>query len=258
MANGYIDIDGHPTWVEDTGTDQPAAVLLHGAFSATDLLNGVLLDALSSTHRVVAFDRKAHGRTADTDAPLHYETMADETVGVLRDVVAGPADLVGYSDGANVALITAMKVPDLIRSLVLIGANYRADGVIEGAVDATPGDPFYAVLESMYGAVSPDGAEHFAVVAEKTMTMIHNEPTMSEADLESISAPALVISGDDDAIHLEHTIALYRALPNSRLAVVPGASHLFPLEKPAHLAALVTEFLADLSPPTTMMPVRRA
>lgn len=63
--------------------------------------------------------------------------------------------------------------------------------------------------------------------------------------------------GDDDMMTLEHTTALYRAVPGAQLAVVPGASHLVPLEKPALVDRLILEHLSQ-DEVDTMMPVRRA
>ena len=68
--------------------------------------------------------------------------------------------------------------------------------------------------------------------------------------------PTLVMAGDDDAITLEHTVALYRGLPNSELAIVPGTSHLLVMEKPALCNTLIVDFLTSGVVPT-LLPVRR-
>lgn len=252
----YVEIDGHPTWVEVTG-DGPPVVLLHGGFSNSD----TMLEAfapLGGDFRLVAFDRRGHGRTADVDRAFHYADMADETIGVLETVVGGPAHLLGYSDGANAALLVALARPDLVQSLVLIGANYRADGLVPGAFDDFDLESeLGAQLVAEYGARSPDGAEHFPVIAEKAMDMMIAEPTMTPDELTRIAVPALVLVGDDDLMTLAHTCSLYESLAAGQLAVVPGASHLVPLEKPALVNQLVSEFLAGGGETETLMPLRR-
>src|SRR5690606_42057668 len=87
--------------------------------------------------------------------------------------------------------------------------------------------------------------------------MWRNQPDITTDDLARIEAPTLVLVGDDDLITLEHTIDLYRAVPGSQLAVVPGSSHTVPLEKPALLNRLVLDHLAG-TPVETLLPVRRA
>ena len=129
----YVDINGHPTWIEETGAGTTVLVL-HGGFSNSDGLVDVFA-ALATDHRLIAFDRRGHGRTADTDAPFHYSDMMTETVGVLEHAGGDAAHVVGYSDGGIIALLLALSRPDLVRSLVLIGTNYHYDGVVPGSFD---------------------------------------------------------------------------------------------------------------------------
>jgi fermentation-respiration switch protein FrsA (DUF1100 family) len=65
------------------------------------------------------------------------------------------------------------------------------------------------------------------------------------------------VVADDDMVSLEHTVDLYRALPNAQLAIIPGASHLLLHEKPELCAKLVIDFLTS-QPVPTLMPIRRS
>ena len=251
----YIDINGHPTWVEDRGGGGDTIVLLHGGLSNSDLLLDSLGAGLGEQYRIVAFDRRGHGRTADTDAPLHYTDMATETVGVLETVVGGPAHLVGWSDGGIIALLMGINHPDLVGRLVAIGANYHYDGL--GPIPLDADSPLMAMIAQGYAERSPDGGDHFPAVLEKSMTMFSAEPTLTPADLGRITAPTLVLVGDDEAIRIDHTCSLYEALPAGQLAIVPGATHAVPLEKPAEVTHLILDFLGGPEPPQTFMPVRR-
>jgi len=249
-------INGHPTWVEDRGGDGPPVLLLHGGLSESGTMAGIG-DALAPEgYRVIAFDRRGHGRTRDNDAPFHYADMATEAIAVLDDVVGGPAHLVGWSDGGIVSMLVALERPDMVTSLVLIGANYHYDGT--APVEFDPDSPVLAMIAEGYGAVSPDGPDHFAVFAEKTATMWAGEPTLTVDDVARLGHPTLVLVGDDDLPTLAHTTSLFEALPNGQLAVVPAASHMVPLERPEIVATLIREFLASGGAVETLMPVRRA
>jgi pimeloyl-ACP methyl ester carboxylesterase len=251
-----IEINGHPTWVDQRGETGDTVLLLHGGMSNSDVLLDVLGAPLAERHRLVAFDRRGHGFTADTDAAFHYDDMAAETIGVLDEVVRGPAHIVGWSDGGIVGLLVALNRPDLVSRLVLIGANFHYDGILPLEID--PSSPLAAMMVQSYAERSPDGAEHFEDVLGKFMTMITTEPTLTVDDLRKVTAPTLVLVGDDDLIKLDHTCALYESLPAGQLCVVPRASHALPIEYPDETARNVLSFLAADLPPTTAMPLRRA
>jgi pimeloyl-ACP methyl ester carboxylesterase len=251
----YVDIDGHSTWVQDRAGGGESLLLLHGGLSnSDDLLNSI--GSGLADFRVVAFDRRGHGYTADTDADFHYADMATETIRVLENVVGGRAHLVGWSDGGIVALLVARERPDLVHKIVLVGTNYHHDGVMP--VESDPQSPFMQAIGAGYIERSPDGPEHLDVVLGKSFALFSSEPTLTTDDLADISHPTLVVVGDDDLVRLSHTCSLYEALPHGQLAVVPGASHALPMEQPARLADLIRDFLAATGPPNTFLPVRRA
>ena len=83
------------------------------------------------------------------------------------------------------------------------------------------------------------------------------EPTLTTDDLRKISAPVLVMAGDDDLMTLAHTASLYESLPSGQLAVIPGTSHAVALEKPDLVSRLIQDFLVGPGKPKTSMPVRR-
>jgi pimeloyl-ACP methyl ester carboxylesterase len=251
-----MDIDGHPTWIDDQGGPGAPLLLLHGGLSNSDELLNSIGKGLAERFRIVAFDRRGHGYTADTDADFHYADMATETIRVLEQVVGGPAHLVGWSDGGIVALLVALERPDLVEKLVVIGANYHYDGVLP--VEMDPESSLAQELSKAYIERSPDGPEHLELAFSKSFRMYSTEPTLTTADIAQITRPVLVVVGDDDFVALPHTVALYEALPKGQLAVVPGASHALPLEQPDVLTDLILNFLAAAEPPHTLIPLRRA
>jgi pimeloyl-ACP methyl ester carboxylesterase len=63
--------------------------------------------------------------------------------------------------------------------------------------------------------------------------------------LAAITAPTLIVAGDDDFVAVEHLEAMRTALPDGQLAIVPGTSHGLPLEKPELVSRLIFDFLSD-------------
>ncbi|WP_350348896.1 alpha/beta hydrolase [Agromyces sp. G08B096] len=255
---GHTDVDGLDTWIDVRGSGERTVVLLHGGMGNSDDLLDSIGPRLEDRFRLVAFDRRGHGRTRDTDEPFHYDDMATHTIAVLeRPEIAAAAtgvDLVGWSDGAIVAMLVAIRRPDLVDRLVLIGGNFHYDGVHE--LDSS-GEPEQSPLYEGYAARSPDGPDHYRAVAEKWMTLITTEPTLTTADLARIDHPALVLAGDDDLVKLAHTVELFEALPAGRLCILPGTSHLVPFERAELVASVIADFLEGPAEPATMLPVRR-
>ena len=212
---------------------------------------GAQAPALASAgSRVQVPERRGHAHTRDVDGPLTYEVMAADTVTYLQAEAGGQAHLVGWSDGAVVAL----RRPDLAGCMVLIGQYYNSSGRV-------PGSDLDRLLRSAeakeslrqaYAPVSPDGPEHFEIVYAKAMTMIDSEPEIDLAALASVSAPALVLQGDRDEVTLEHGAAVAAALGDGRLAVLPG-THGLPIELPGLVNTLLISFLRGAVPAPALM-----
>jgi pimeloyl-ACP methyl ester carboxylesterase len=255
----YVDIGGLTTWYDEDGDGEPL-VLLHGGLCTNETWQ-TQTPAFAERFRVLAPERRGHGHTADVEGPLTYADMATDTIGFLDKVVGGPAHLVGWSDGGILGLLIAIARSDLVHKLVVIGSNYDTSGVAPEAAEMFarmgPDSPDFANLRSLYETHSPDGPEHWPVVFAKFTEMVQREPQILVEDLARISAPTLLLVGDDDMVTFEHTVALHRAIPGSELAVVPGASHAVLWEKPELLNRLVLDFLEN-EPAATLLPIRRA
>jgi pimeloyl-ACP methyl ester carboxylesterase len=252
----YVDANGVHTYYEEHGSGDPL-LLLHGGLVDGDSF-AQQTPVFAEHHRVIVPDRRGHGRTPDVEGPISYDLMADDTTAVMEALGTGPAHLVGWSDGGNVGLLVAIKRPDLVRRLVTIGSNFSADGLTkEAAATFKPGTPTSAVpvMHEMWkvNAVDPD---RFDAVMEK-MQVCWFDYAIPTADLGRIASPTLVMAGDDDIARFEHTIELYDAIPDAQLAVIPGASHLVPMEKAGLVNQLVLDFLAAEGPTMTMAPIRR-
>jgi len=248
----YIELDGLRTWYDETGHGTPL-VLLHPGLADSRAF-GPSIGALSARFRTFTPERRGHGHTHDVDGPITFELMAADTINFIERVVSGPAHLLGYSDGAIVALLVALRRPDLVRQIAAVAGVFHRDGWIPEVIDPNNTPPEF--MAKSYGEVSPDGEAHFAVVAKKLAELHVLEPTLSTSDLERITCRTLFMLGDDDEVTLEHAIQAYRALPNGELAVVPGTSHGLLVEKPSLCNAILLDFFTA-EPVQTFAPIRR-
>ena len=210
---------------------------------------------MAKRFRVAAFDRRGHGRTKDTDEPFSYDAMATETVAFI-EYLDRRVHLVGHSDGGNIALLVAMRRPDLLRRVVAIGANYHHEGLMPMAPFDSESEAF-SEWAQRFGENSPDGPEHARAVEEKTRIMTFSQPTLTPKDLATIPVPVLVMAGDDDVATLSHTCSMYEAIPQGQLSIVPGTSHMLLKERTKESVRIIDHFLVSKLPPVTFAPLRR-
>lgn len=250
----YVQLGDVKTWYDEHGAGD-SLVLLHGGLVDARFFEPNIA-ALAEHFHVYTPERRGHGHTPDVDGPINYQLMADDTIAFLETVVGRPSELVGHSDGAFVAMLVAMKRPELVKRLVMISGGFNKSG--EAAPDAEWNvDEIAEFLAPTYAEVSPDGIDHFKVVATKVGEMAAKEPNLDAAELAKVTQRSLVMFSDDDLVTLEHMVEMYNALPNAEFAVVPGTSHFLTQEKPALVNTMVLDFLTN-DPQPTVAPIRRA
>jgi pimeloyl-ACP methyl ester carboxylesterase len=206
-----IDIHGHKIYYALRGSG-PTLVFLHGGGDSGEHSFVHQLDVFSEHHHIVAPDQVGQGRTPDIPGPLSYTAMMEDTAGLLRILNLQHVDVVGFSDGGILALMLAVRHPELVRRLVISGVNIAPEGL-------RPED-----LEELRANQIPKPTTIDAKLAQLWLT----SPTEEELNLgllARITAPVLVISGDRDAIMLEHTLKIFHALPDAELCVLPGTDH---------------------------------
>jgi pimeloyl-ACP methyl ester carboxylesterase len=250
----YVQLGAVNTWYDEHGQGEPL-VLMHGGLADARWF-APNLRALAEHFHVYTPERRGHGHTPDVEGPITYQLMTDDTIAFLETVVGQPADLVGHSDGAFVAMQVAMQRPELVKRLVMISGGFNKSG--EAAPDAEWNvDQLAEFLGPAYGEVSPDGIDHFKVVATKIGEMAAVEPNLQASDLAKVTQRSLVVFSDDDLVTLTHAVEMYDALPNAELAIVPGTSHFLTQEKPDLVNKIVVDFLTT-EPVATVAPIRRA
>lgn len=256
MGSRIRSVDASGLHLAETGTG-PLFVMLHPGGTDSRALDSIA-ECFADRYTVLTPDRRGHGRTPDAPGPMSFGAMAEDTIAVLEDRGGGgagaqPVPLLGYSDGAVVALLVALRRPDLVSHLVFVSGVWSRDGWPAETLDSE----VPSFMADAYAEVSPDGRDHYAVVVEKLRRMHETGPNLTLGQLAGIRMPVLIIVGDDDDMALEHIVALYRAVPQGELAVIPHASHGVLVEKPLLCAELITDFLRT-DRPDTFAPVRRA
>jgi pimeloyl-ACP methyl ester carboxylesterase len=222
-------IRGHPLFYAVRG-DGPTLVLLHGGGDSGEHSFEHQLDVFAERRHIVAPDQVGQGRTPEVPGPLSYSAMMEDTAALLQQLKLKHVDLIGFSDGGILALMLALRHPDLVRRVVISGVNVSPEGL---------------------SALQREGlratqAQIPKTIDEKLTELWLTSPTESELSLDllkNIQQPVLVVSGDRDAIPLEHTLQIYHALPQAELCILPGTDHGTFSGRPEWLNPIITNFL---------------
>ena len=255
-STGYAPVNGLQMWYERHGEGRPL-VLLHGNLSTIGVDFGGIIPSLAKGRQVIGVEQQAHGHTADIDRPLSIQQWADDTAALLGHLGIERADLFGYSSGSTVALQLAIEQPQLVGKLVLASASYRLDGLHPGLMDNIQGlKPEHLAgtpFEQDYAKVAPNPGD-WPKLIEKITRMDADLPEWTADDIRNLAAPTMLIIGDSDIVKPEHAVEMFRllgggvigdlaGLPRSRLAVLPGTTHVTLVQRADWLASMVGEFL---------------
>ena len=241
-GGAIAEINGVKIYYETYGKGPPVLVL-HGGTAFIEAMHYQISD-LAKTHLVIAPDSRGHGRSTDGDGPLHYAQMADDMLALMDLLKIEKADIVGWSDGGNIALDFAMRHPDRVGRIAMSGANFDTSGFTPAPnLNADPEAPSLAGQRDFYKRLAPDPA-HWPVIFRKLLVMWASEPHYTLEQLATIKAPTLVIAGEHDSTKREHTDALAKAIPGAQKVIIAGADHNAPLTHYYEVDAHIVEFLA--------------
>jgi len=155
------------------------------------------------------------------------------------------ADVVGWSDGAILGLDLAIRHPERLGKVVAFAANTKTEGVVDG-VDKNP--TFAAFIKRAgdeYRRLSATPNDYDAFV-DQISKMWASQPNWTDAQLQSIKTPVLVLDGDhDEAIKRAHTEYIAATIPGAGLMVLPNTSHFAFLQDPQQFNFAVLHFLGE-------------
>ena len=226
-----MDIELH---CEETGDGEPL-VLLHGNGEDGTYFTHQIAH-FSQRFRVLALDTRGHGKSPRGEAPFTIRQFARDLLAFLDARGIERAHLLGFSDGGNIALVFALAHPERVGKLVLNGANLNTRGVMRSV--QVPIELGYRMARLFAGLSAKARAN-----AEMLGLMV-NDPNVAPEELAALTAPTLVIAGENDMIREDHTRLIAERIPNARLAFVPG-DHFVAAKNPAAFNREVERFLLE-------------
>ena len=210
-------------------------ILLHGNGESSEYFK-YQIDYFQRRYRMIALDTRGHGRSPRGNAPFTLAQFSSDLYDFMQLHQISDAILLGFSDGANIAMQFAMQHPDRVRALILNGGNLNPAGVKRRT--QIPIEIGYRI------------AKHFASTSAKArknaemLDLMVNEPNIRPSELSALTMPALVVCGTADMIRESHTRAIAEALPNAELAILSG-NHFVARQNPLAFNRTVDDFLKN-------------
>lgn len=259
--SGYAEVNGLKMYYEVYGDGKPI-VLIHGSYMNIPLNWSHIIPLMAKDRKVIVAEMQGHGRTKDIARALSYEGMADDVSGLLKHLKIDSADILGYSMGGGVAFQFAVRHPEQVRRLVVLSGTYTHDGWwpdVEAMYSTFTADMFKGTpIQKQYDSLGNDPAQFEEYV--KKVISIDLKPYDWSNDVKKIQAPMFMAIGDADGVRYEHALELFKAkgggkmgdingLPKSRLAIIPGTTHIGMIQRTDWLIPMITDFLdSDLNP----------
>ncbi|HEY6683782.1 MAG TPA: alpha/beta hydrolase, partial [Propionibacteriaceae bacterium] len=240
--------------------------LLHGGLGSGEMF-GPVRPALAESHQLIIPDLQGHGRTADIDRPIDIGLMADDIAALIDHLGLEKPDLVGYSLGGGVALLTAVKYPDKVGRLVVASAHAWRDAippemlaqqaqVNAAAAELLKDTPMY----QLYQQVAPR-PEDFPRLLDKMGESMAQDFNFSE-EVRGLQVPTLIVAADADMAPPSHYVEMFKLLDGGlrdggwmgegrpkgghALAILPGLTH-YNLGSSPLFATVTLGFLDDQS-----------
>lgn len=223
--SGHAPVNGIQMYYEVHGREGGVPlVLLHGGGSTIEVTFSRVLPFFAERRQVIALEEQGHGRSSDRDAPVRFETSADDVAALLRHLGIPKADLFGFSNGASVALQVAIRHPELVHKLVFASSLTRRDGADPEFWEFMKQADFSNMpqpLKEAFLRVNPD-EQQLRTMHDKDAERMQNFRDVPDDLLRSVRAPTLIVAGDQDLVRPEHAVELSRLIPGARLLILPG------------------------------------
>src|SRR6516162_9697086 len=255
-SSGYAPANGIKVYYEVYGHGRPI-ILLHGAFYTIDMNWSQLIPELSKTRKVIAIEMQGHGHTPYSDRKLSITTLANDVEKVMDYLKIDSADVAGYSMGGSVAYQFAVQSPKRLRKLVIFSSTYKTNGwlpIVSGALKDFKPELFdNTPLQTAYDAVAPDKTK-WRKFLEQMFAFAQKPFNVGDSNIAKISAPVLIICGDNDGVDKIELMKTYKLLgggvaadlqpmPKSQLAILPSQSHVSLMMQTTTIVTYLNSFL---------------
>ena len=208
-------------------------ILLHGnGGSSADF--ALQTNYFSGFREVISVDTRGHGNSPRGDVPMSFPQFAKDILAFLDEQEIEKADIIGFSDGANTAILFAAENPKRVGKLILCGACTSPKAVKRSV--QIPIEIGYWIASRFKNPKARKNAEILGLMV--------NDFGISEEHLRQIQAETLVLAGTKDMIRESHTKMIAETIPQAKLMFLEG-DHFLPMKRANAFNRAVEEFLKE-------------
>jgi pimeloyl-ACP methyl ester carboxylesterase len=223
----------------------PAVLLLHGGLSNRLAWFSQIPWLVAAGRQIVLPDIRGHGDSGLGANELNYRLLASDAIHVLDKLNIGQADVIGWSDGGNTALLLGRYWPQRVKRIVAVSANFNPSGLTPEALEETHKQS--SGLNYWLKSWWTGAGKRLAELENRIKRMWRTFPVLQPVDLQTITTPTLVIVGEHDDISIEHARLMANLLPHGFLKVVPGG-HSTPVTHSNQVNEAIAKFLGIPAP----------
>ena len=245
--------DTPQAWIyyKESGAGIPV-LMLHGN-AETHLIFDYYEKKLSMKYRVILMDSRAHGRSRIkpeyAESEFTTTDMARDAAALLDILHIPSCILLGFSDGANIALEFASLFPERTQAVIAISGNVSPVGLIL-PVRAFCVGKYYCLRAAAEFFQHRNGNDFVRKHIfpplfhhQQLASLLCNSPMMSREQLEKIQAPVLLIAGTRDLVKVSHSRLMARLIPRAQLVLIKGATHTSMFGRKAFYLKIIHDFL---------------
>jgi phosphatidylglycerol lysyltransferase len=216
LSTEYLDLGDARIAYREHGTG-PTLILLHGNSESKGIFS-----KYQRVHfkmfRTIAIDSRGHGETISNDTQYSISQYSEDVIGLCRAKGITQADVIGYSDGGNIALFLAQKAPKIFKKIVAISPNYLVSGTTDGALRLIRAAAKILRILARLGLPTKKAIMRFDLML--------NDIGITAEELGNIQASLRIVYAEKDMIKEEHIKDMGRLIPGATIKKIGHCNHM--------------------------------
>lgn len=204
------------SYYENEIIEDDCLILLHGNGMSSEHLSKIY-DSFKFDKRIISIDIRGCGESTKGTKEIHIQVVARDIIAFLEAKKIKKATFIGYSDGANIAMLISKFAPEKVNELILICGNYNLEGICL----------WFIILLRIFEWMLKVGSRFSSKIEKRleVLNLIFDDMEITEEDLGNIKAKVLVLYAGVDVIHKKHSMKIGSLIKKAEIKQIKTATH---------------------------------